>query len=161
MNTKQKRSIAENLLKKAYQKHMDGNIPAAINEYKPSIELHPTARAHTYLGWAYSLIGKYEEAIEQCLIAIDIDPDFGNPYNDIGSYLINLGRHEEAIDWLEKAMDAPVYEPRHFPFYNMGIVFERRGDWETALNYYNNALELAADYEPARKALFKMVSLLN
>jgi Tfp pilus assembly protein PilF len=140
---------------------MDGNIPAAINEYKSSIELHPTARAYTYLGWAYSLLGQYEEAIEQCLIAIEMDPEFGNPYNDVGSYLINLGRHDETIEWLEKAIDAPVYEPRHFPFYNMGIVFERRGDWETALNYYNNAMELAPDYEPARKALFKMVSLLN
>jgi Tfp pilus assembly protein PilF len=161
MTTKQKRSLAESLMRKAYQNHMDGNISAAIKEYISSIELHPTPRAHTYLGWAFSLQGRYEEAIEQCLIAIDMDPEFGNPYNDIGSYLINLGRHDEAVEWLEKAMEAPIYEPRHFPFYNMGIVYERRGDWESALKYYNNAMEIAPDYEPARKALFKMVSLLN
>jgi len=26
-----------------------------------------------------------EEATAECLRAIEIDPDFGNPYNDIGS----------------------------------------------------------------------------
>ena len=28
----------------------------------------------------------------ECRTAIAVDPDFGNPYNDIGSYLITLGR---------------------------------------------------------------------
>ena len=54
---------------------------------KRSIEIPPTAEAHTYLGWTYSLQGKLDEATAECLRAIEIDPEFGNPYNDIGVYL--------------------------------------------------------------------------
>ena len=47
-------------------------------------------------------------------------PGFGNPYNDIGSYLIALGRPKDAVPWLRKAMGAralrapplPAREPR-------------------------------------------------
>ena len=39
--------------------------------------------------------------------AIAIDSDFGNPYNDIGASLIQLGEHDAAIPWLEKAIVAP------------------------------------------------------
>ena len=37
-------------------------------------------------------MGKLDEAIEECYKAIDRDPDFGNPYNDIGAYLIEKGQ---------------------------------------------------------------------
>jgi len=33
----------------------------------------------------------------RCKLAIGLDPDFGNPYNDIGAYLIELGQFDEAI----------------------------------------------------------------
>jgi Flp pilus assembly protein TadD len=41
-----------------------------------------------------------EEAIAECHRAIEIDPDFGNPYNDIGAYLIERGDLRGAIPWL-------------------------------------------------------------
>ena len=47
--------------------------------------------------------GRLEEAIEECHKAIAVDPTFGNPYNDIGAYLIEMGRLDEAIPWLERA----------------------------------------------------------
>lgn len=39
-------------------------------------------------------------------------PDFGNPYNDIGAYLIEKGDFDEAIVWFQKAMQARRYEVR-------------------------------------------------
>ena len=50
-------------------------------------------------------------------------PDFGNPYNDIGAYMIELGQFDEAIPWLQQAIEAPRYEPRHFPHYNLGRAY--------------------------------------
>src|SRR2546430_7197875 len=52
--------------------------------YQQSIDVHPTAEAHTFLGWTLSFQGRLEEATRECLKAIEVDPDFGNPYNDIG-----------------------------------------------------------------------------
>ena len=85
------------LYDRAFRQQLKGNFGEAITLYKRSIELHPTAEAHTFLGWTYSMLDRYDEAIEECKTAIDIDPEYGNPYNDIGSYLITLGRPQEAI----------------------------------------------------------------
>ena len=40
--------------------------------------------------WAGPIVFRADsnEAIAQCEIAIQIDPEFGNPYNDIGVYLM-------------------------------------------------------------------------
>src|SRR5262249_60113491 len=95
--------------------------------YRLSISIAPTAEAHTFLGWAMSFKGDAEAAIAECHRAIEIDPDFGNPYNDIGAYLVELGRPDEAIPWLERAKTAKRYEPRHFPFFNLARVYARQG----------------------------------
>lgn len=161
MAQKDKVEIAEEYFKKAYSAHLKGDLPVAIEAYKISIDYNPTAKAYTFLGWAYSLQGKFDEAIEQCKIAISIDPSYGNPYNDIGSYLISLKKYDEAIDWLEKAIKAPDYEPRHYPYYNLGNIYEKKGDWFTALNYYNESLAIDPNYDSAKTAVIRLTSLLN
>ena len=89
--------------KEAYQHQMRGELDRAIELYQRSIEVHPTAEAHTFLGWTYSFQGRLDEATQECLRAIDVDPDFGNPYNDIGCYLMQQGKLDEAVPWLERA----------------------------------------------------------
>ena len=95
---------------RAYDHQMKGELEEATALYRRSIELWPTAEAHTFLGWTYSCERKYQEAIDECLRAIKVDADFGNPYNDIGAYLIELDRWEESIPWFHKALQAPRYE---------------------------------------------------
>ena len=131
---------AVKLLERAYRKHMRGKLIEAIWLYKRSIEYFSTAEAHTFLGWAYSFQNRFEDAIEECEQAILTDPDFGNPYNDIGSYLIALERLDEAIPWLEKATVALRYEPRHFPWANLGRVYEMLGNSHKALESFLKAL---------------------
>ncbi len=152
---------AQEYLQKAYRLQMSGHLQEAIENYKASIELHPTAEAHTFLGWAYSFLGEYDTAIEECKVAIGIDPDFGNPYNDIGAYLIQRGDTEEAIPYLELAIKAKRYATPHFPHYNMGRILERRGDWFEALDEYRTALEIEAGYTLAKDAYYRLLALMN
>ncbi len=79
------------LLKEAYQYQMGGDYDMAVELYKRSLDLHPTAEAFTFLGWTYRFQGKIEDAIAECKKAIQLDPEFGTPYNDIGAYLIEKG----------------------------------------------------------------------
>ena len=65
--------------------------------------LHATARAYTYRGWALSCVGRYEQAIDDCRQALGVDPLYGNAYNDIGAYLIELGRNEQVHAFFEDA----------------------------------------------------------
>ncbi|MBI3953016.1 MAG: tetratricopeptide repeat protein [Chloroflexi bacterium] len=140
---------------------MAGELEEALKLYTRSIELHPTAEAHTFRGWTYSFLGRVDEAIQECQRAIEVDPDFGNPYNDIGAYLIEQDRLDEAIPWLEKALQARRYEARHFPHSNLARVYERKGDWHRAIAEYRQALEIEPGYEHAAKALSRLRGMLN
>lgn len=148
-------------LNKAYTLQMKGQFEEAILNYNKSIELYPTAEAHTYLGWTYSFLGDMDRAIEECKNAIAIDPDFGNPYNDIGAYLIQKGQGEEAITWLELALKAKKYENPQFAHLNIGRVLESKGLWFEALDEFRIAKELSPDYTLAKQYFNKLQGLLN
>jgi len=138
-----------------------GDLEKAIATYRRSIAVCPTAEAHTFLGWTLSFQNRLEEATAECLRAIEIDPEFGNPYNDIGVYLMQQGRLDEAIPWLEKAKQARRYEPRQFPFMNLAQIYLRQGKWWEALREYEGAVRMAPDDAGARKALHELRGRLN
>ncbi|MGB4780801.1 tetratricopeptide repeat protein [Candidatus Methylomirabilis sp.] len=153
--------LAEFYCKEGHRLQASGNLEGAIAAYKRSVELYPTAEAHTFLGWAYSFQGQIDEAIKECEAAIQVDPDFGNPYNDIGVYLIEKGQYDEAIPWLERAMVAKRYEPRHYPHMNMGRVLVRKGKYQEAIRELKEALDIEPNYAAARVELHKVLGLLN
>lgn len=149
------------LFQEAYERQMKGELEEAVTLYKRSIECHPTAEAYTFLGWTYSFMGKLDEAIDECHQAIQLDPEFGNPYNDIGAYLIEKGQLDEAIPWFEQAMQARRYESPAFPHLNLGRVYEKKGEWDRAIDCYKKALALNPNYALAKRALGRMISMLN
>ena len=66
MTEEEARKIAFDIFRKAYDLQMAGELDTAIEEYKRSIEIYPTAEAHTFLGWTYSFQARYEDAISEC-----------------------------------------------------------------------------------------------
>jgi len=152
---------ATELYQQGYQAQMQGDLGSAARLYQESIQTHPTAEAYTFLGWVYSFVDRYEDAITACKNAIAVDPDFGNPYNDIGSYLIKLDRLDEAVPWLEKAITAKRYEPRHFPHMNLGRLYLAKGDPLKAAGEFGKALAMEPSYRPARFALAALSAQLN
>jgi tetratricopeptide (TPR) repeat protein len=160
-NTPDRKAQAWQRLQDAYKAQMDGDYDRAVELYRGSLALHPTAEAHTFLGWTYHFQGKIEEAIAECKRAIEVDPEFGNPYNDIGAYLIGLERHDEAIPWLEQAIAAKRYDPRHFPYYNLGRVYQAKGLISRARELFQKALEIEPRYTLARQGLEKIRRMVN
>ena len=152
---------AIDLWREAYACQMKGDFERAIALYQESIRLCPTAEAHTFLGWTYSFQGRLDEATAECRRAIELDPDFGNPYNDIGVYLMQQERLDEAIPWLEKAKQARRYEPRHFPFLNLGRIYLKQGKWWDALREFEAAVRAAPADAAAAKALHSLRGRLN
>jgi len=160
LNNPSKQRAAE-LFNEAYSAQMSGDLSTAIKLYKKSIEIHPTAEAFTFLGWTYSFQGNYDLAIAECLAAIAVDATFGNPYNDIGSYLVSKGNFYDCIRWFKLAIQAPRYEARAYPHFNLGHVFEKRGDLISAARHYGLALDESPDYKAAESALRNIQGKLN
>ncbi len=152
---------ARHLFQRAYQLHQRGALADAMRLYKESIAHQPTAEAHTFLGWVYAMLNRYEEAIEECHHAITLDPTFGNPYNDIGAYFIEMGWWAEAIPWFEKAIAAPRYANREFAHFNLGRVHEHFGRLTLAAKCYHAAIQLNPHYLPARQAYRLMLGKQN
>jgi len=149
------------LFQEAYEHQLSGELDRAVALYLESIDHHPTAEAHTFLAWTYSFQGRLEDAIAECRKAIDVDPEFGNPYNDIGAYLIELNRGDEAIPWLEQAIAAARYESYQFPWFNLGRVYETKEQLSRAVECYGKSLDHEPTYEPARKALSSVRVKIN
>ena len=137
----EKRLQALALWEEGTGKLLSGDLDEAIRLFTRSLELSPTAEAYTFRGWAYSFAGRFDDAIEECRKAIATDPSFGNPYNDIGCYLMQKGELDEAVSWFERAKKAARYEPRHFPYLNLGRLHAARGDFAAAVVEFQGALE--------------------
>ena len=155
------RTSATEFFRQAYQRQMAGDFQQAIDLYTRSIDTFPTAEAYTFRGWTYSFLGDYDRAIAECLEAIRVDPDFGNPYNDIGAYLIEQEKWDEAIAWFKKAMQAKRYEARCYPHFNLGRVYEHQHKWEQAKECYVRAYAMDERYVAALAAVRRLRAMWN
>ena len=155
------RERAFELFRQAYEHQVRGELDEAIALYKRSLEACPTAEAYTFLGWTYSFMSQWDAAIAECRKAIEIDPDFGNPYNDIGAYLIEKGRWDEAVPWFEKACTARRYESHCFPHFNLGRICEHKRQFRQAMDHYKRALELSPQYTLAARAWRRLQAMMN
>lgn len=149
----QQRRKVEQLYSMGYLMGLLGRYDEAIRLLERSLEVEPTAEAYTYLGWTYSHMGEYRRAIEEAEKAIRLDPDFGNPYNDIGVYLMEQGKDDEAVPYLERAMGAKRYCCYQFPHFNMGRIYLKKKLYAKARDEFQKSLAIDPDYAPARQAL--------
>jgi Tfp pilus assembly protein PilF len=157
----QNKRAALRFFKEAYEAQMRGELDEAVDLYRQSLALYPTAEAHTFLGWTYSFMGMTDEAIAECHLAIAVDPDFGNPYNDIGAYLIEKHDYYGAKAWLERAKMAPRYEAPFYPYFNLGRVYEKERRFFDALREYKAAIDLNSKYALAIQGFRRVQGILN
>ncbi len=151
-----KRAAAHELIAHGNQCASEGLFDEASIAYQQSIDICPTAEGLTFLGWMKGIENDFISAIAFCKQAIELDPEFGNPYNDIGAYLIGMNQFEDAIGWLEKAKLAPRYDAPHFPYLNLGRLYHFQGDLQSAISQYEMVIELSPGNEEALLALSEL-----
>jgi len=154
-------ALAREFFERAYQFQMQGELEFAVTLYRRSIELRPTAEAYTFLGWTYRFLGRLDDAIAECKKAIEVDPTFGNPYNDIGAYLIEQEKYQEAIPWLEKATSSARYQHYHFPWFNLGRAYAYLEQYSNARRCFENAVDIEPEYTLAEQALQRVKLLVH
>jgi Tfp pilus assembly protein PilF len=143
------------------ERHAAGDVDEAAAYYELSLELYPTAEAHTALAVTLAARGRWEDAIVHCKQAITLDPDLGNAYNDLGVYLAETGKRQEAMAYLDQAITAPRYDCRHYPHYHRGRLLEQQGRFGEARDAYRASLDLQPDWPPALSAWRRALGWLN
>lgn len=145
--------LAKKLFRLAHIHQMTGDLENAERLYRRSLEAYETAEAHTFLGWTYSFLDRLPDAVLECRKAIHVDSSLGNPYNDIGAYLIQEGRFEESVAWFRRALRAPRYCCYFYAHCNLGRAYLAKGEWEAARQAFEDALEANPGYALARRLL--------
>jgi len=148
--------MAQDYFELAYELQMRGELERALYYYQRSLDCMPSPEAYTFMAWTESMRADYPQAIELCKRAIALDSDFGNPWNDIGAYLLALDRSREAIPFLEQALRCPRYLTYHYAHYNLGRAYEKLREYDRARRKYQDALSEEPTYVLAREALERL-----
>ena len=152
---------AAELFQRAYRLQSMGLANEAVEMFQRSIQVKPTAEAHTYLGRAYRMGGKLQEAIEECRSAIELDPEFGNSHNDLGAYQVDKGEFAEAIPSLERALGCALYATPQYAWFNLGRAYRALGELSLARACLRQAIKLAPDYTLAVEAIRQVQELIQ
>ncbi len=73
-------------------------------------------------------------------------PDFGQAWAVLGTTLVSLARYEEAEVALQRSIGLCESDSKRIAFAFMGELFKKKGEFETAIEWYNRAVELAPDH---------------
>lgn len=157
MTPEARERLATTLWQDGLEQQLSGNLEEALRLYNRSLEVLPTAEAHCFRGWAFSFQKRLPEAIEECEKALELDSGLGNAYNDIGAYLDELGREDEAVGWYKRAKDAPRYDNPQFPYLNLARIYIGREEWGSALIELQVA-EVLAPRDPRIDMLIKCIT---
>ena len=133
----------EELVNKGHQWVAKKEYDLARESFLRALNFQETAEAYNLIGWSYSLEGQFEKAKKFCLKAIQTDPAYGAPYNDLGSYLLAEGETNESLKWFELAKNSRNYQNREYPYINSGRAYMNKREFKKALKEFSMALTLA------------------
>ena len=121
----------------------DGDYGLAIEMLTQALEYEPEhARALFRLGAAQEALGEIMAAIDAYSGSIHADPRFPQPYEHLGNIYALYDFTDEAVVVFQQAFehcgDANSAN-------NLGRMYQRRGEIEAALQYFQRAVEIAPD----------------
>ncbi len=96
-------------------------------------------------GKKLSELGRYEEAVEACDRAIELQPDGALAWKNKGVAFFRLRRYEEALEACDRAIELqPDYASA---WKNKGVVLNELGRYEKALEACDRVIELQPGLE--------------
>jgi len=109
------------------------------------------ARSHYILGVGYTERQEIEQAAHEYLLALNIDPNYGEAWNNLGRLYFTAGQLDQAeICWTKAVEAKPTLAEAHN---NLGSFFAAKEDFVSAAAAFTRAAELQRDYF---KAVFNL-----
>ena len=102
-----------------------------------------------YLGLAYDQRGAQPEALAHYQKAVTIKPDYSEASNALGALYARQSKYDLALDCFRKALSNPLYSTPYYAQFNIGRIYEMKGDMDLALQQYRDAVRLFPGYSLA------------
>lgn len=150
----------EELINAGHQWVAKKEYDLARESFLRALNFQESAEAYNLMGWTYSLEGHFEKAKKFCLKAIQTDPAYGAPYNDLGSYLLAEGEVNESLKWFELAKNSRNYQNREYPYINSGRAYMNKREFKKALDEFSMALTLAPFNEELHETVQRLKETL-
>lgn len=136
-------NLAESHTALAIASLQDWDFETARREFERAIELNPRyAPARYWYGLHYLGMtqGRLEDGLEQCRLAVEIDPLSSFPAALLGMTLTISGRPEEGLEVLEPAARR---DPQNGVLQRgLGLAHRQAGDLDAGLAHFRRALEI-------------------
>ncbi|MCF8105563.1 MAG: tetratricopeptide repeat protein [Desulfohalobiaceae bacterium] len=104
---------------------------------------------HFLMGLTRMQLREQESAAEHFKQAVDLNPEYGEAWNNLGQVLVSLDRFDEAEQAFQRALAIPTYLTPEYPAYNLARLEEKRGRTDHVLKYAALSLEENERYSPA------------
>lgn len=106
-----------------------------ITFFKSTLKHVPdNARLHLNFGNTYTELGRYDEAIQEYLIAVKFFPEYAEAYNNLGSSYRKIGDLQKAKEYLDKSLEL---DPKSAVTIRLrGNIYEIDGDSQKAEEMY-------------------------
>ena len=106
-----------------------------------------------------NLLGKNKEAYPDLKRAVEIDPSYSDPLNNLGVVCFQLGKPDSAIFYFKKGLElAPEYGEL---YKNIGAVYYNMNDFKNAIIYYEKALKFYPDDKNILMYISQLKSLVG
>jgi tetratricopeptide (TPR) repeat protein len=137
----------------AGEAHMIRALEAGVNGQPEVVRQHLTGlvtafpqdeRAHNLLGNFHFGRQEWQTAIEEYRKATAINPDFSQPYNQLGYALRFLERYDEAEQAFKKYVELIPGEPN--PYDSYAELLMKRGRFSESIAQYQKALSVNANF---------------
>jgi len=133
-----------------------GDNEAAESEYKQEIEVTRSPESYVDIATFYKRRSQWEQAATAALSAIQADTQHGPDSVDAAKLLLELNRNVSVAQQALRDYLASPHKTAGTPAFRvhtmLGDSLAKQGAKDEAAKEYAAALELAHDYQPARKA---------
>ena len=131
----------------------DWNFPVAEREFRRAVELGPNdAIAHQRLARYLAATGKFRDALQEALLARDLDPLSLDFSNTVGRILYYSRRYDDAIAEYQKVIQLdPHYTQAH---YDLSATYVVQRDFDHAITELEETLRLNGNRDPLALGLY-------
>jgi tetratricopeptide (TPR) repeat protein len=106
---------------------------------------------HNNLGNALIQKGRLDEAVDQFLKAVEINPHYAKAYYNLGLALFQKGQLDDAVAQYQKAVEINPNDVE--AYYNLGLALFQKGQLDDAVAQYQKAVEINPNYAEAHSNL--------